>query len=463
MTTLTIPVRDPDTVYIDNWLWVPKKRVSPRILRHSLHLETSEKGVYLDLWRESKHHIGIPRGKMQPTEFGCDAVDLRPHTYPQVGLESLITLDFLDPDSTVQRDAHEDLLLAGGEGILNMGCGSGKTVILLHAAAQKGGPVLVINDKANILLQWKEEVLGNDTELPKLRVDGDIGWIQGNPKKWKWRGCPITFASLKTLSLYPEAVTPEMAAYFQTIIWDEVHHLAASWYAQTADLFLGDRIGASATINRPDGMELVYLWHIGPVFYQNLEQDMIPNVFFRASPTHIDLQSDEVRNHIETSLHDVHHKRICAYVGQRPEEIKFAQSVIDYEVQAGRDILVLAVSKDHSRQLHTLYPESGVLDADVAESKRLAVLRENTLTFATVDMAREALNKKSLDSLIILTEFSSSNNLQQAIGRIQRFCAGKETPRVVVIHHTKIPPMKSMGEKLIGHLKKRGIGVTHVT
>lgn len=455
---LTLPIRDPEAAYLDNWLWLPKHKVSAQTLRRSLHLTTADGRIDIKLWRESEHHFGIPRRKVNRTALPYDVVDLRPAEYPEADLESLITLDLLDQGKTTQRDAYAALQDAQ-EGILNVACGGGKTVVLLHAAAASRHPALIITDKANILHQWKEEALGNKVESPKLRVGGEIGWIQGNPTKWKWRGCPLVFATLKTLSMYANAVTPEMSAYFGTIIWDEVHHLAAAYFARTADLFMGRRLGASATINRPDGMELVYLWHLGDVFYQNLEQDLLPDVYFVPSPTHIDLSSDEVRPQIETCLGEVHHRKLCAYVGMRPEELNFAQEVLDREIADDRDVLAIAVSKDHARALHQRYPGSGVLDADVKDTERLSVLRDHTLTFSTVDMAREALNKKSLDSLVILTEFSSSNTLQQAVGRVQRDCDAKRIPRVIVVHHTRIPPMNGMGMQLKRHFTKRGMEV----
>ena len=112
-------------------------------------------------------------------------------------------------------------------------------------------------------------------------------------------------------------------------------------------------------------------------------------------------------------------------------------------MKRGKDMLCVTLSKDHALKLHELY--NGILDADVKAEERLSVIQNKKLTFATIDMAKEALNKRSLDSLIILTEFSSKNMLQQAMGRVQRFLDGKGKTHVIVIHHVNIRPMKAMG------------------
>ena len=60
------------------------------------------------------------------------------------------------------------------------------------------------------------------------------------------------------------------------------------------------------------------------------------------------------------------------------------------------------------------------------------ILRDSNPVFGTFQLAREGLNKPSLDTLYVTTPFSNPNDLQQAWGRIQRQFAGKKTPLVRV-------------------------------
>jgi superfamily II DNA or RNA helicase len=156
---------------------------------------------------------------------------------------------------------------------------------------------------------------------------------------------------------------------------------------------------------------------------------------------------------------EIHLTRLVHYVASRPEEIEFERSVIDEGVKRDRDIMAITLSVKHASMLHSLYPGSGVLHAGVDPDERLGILKNSKLTFATVSMAKEALNKQKLDSLIILTEFSNRNVLQQAVGRIQRFLKDKKKTKVIVIWHVNIGPMKRMGYKLMSHFRRWGMKV----
>lgn len=337
-------------------------------------------------------------------------------------------------------------------GIVVHNCGKGKTIIALHHIAQRGVPALIINDKTHILQQWIKEI------RRFLVVPGELGWIQGNPNKWTWKR-PIVLASLKSLAMYADQVPPEMTTWFGTIIWDEIHHLSADEFSKTADMFYGDRFGVTATVERDDGGEMLYLWHVGNVIHKNLKQDVIPSVTFFKSDVRLDMNDPDTFRACTDRTGEIHVRRLANYVGTRPEEIAFERRVIDEGVKQDRDILAVTLSKEHAQLLHELYPGSGVLHQGIPAKDRLDVLKNSRLTFATVDMAKEALNKQKLDALIILTEFSSKNILQQSVGRIQRYLDGKKKTKVIVIWHENVMVMRNMGYKLMNHFKRWGIKV----
>lgn len=448
----TLPDRQPDTAYVDTWLWLPKSKVSVGVLKKSLVIPVTLRDGemdYIRLWREGTHHIGVPRAKIPISSLDYPVVDLRPRSYESIDFGITSTLD--SPGYHGQVAAYEDMVDAEG-GILNMRCGGGKTVVMLHCIANWGVPTLIINDKTNILHQWKKEINLH------LRHAGGVGWIQGPPKTWDWER-PITLASLMTLARHAEEVPIDMSRYFGAVIWDEIHHLAATEFSKTADMFFGRRYGASATLERDDGSEMVYFWHVGNPTHVNLEQDLVPDVVFMRSPTTINMNSIEAYPQIHDKRGEIHTRKLAAYVSQQEQEIAFVREIIDEGVSRDRDILAITMSKDNADALHELYPGSGVLHGGVNPKERGPVLHSHKLTFATVDIAKEALNKKSLDVLIILTEFSSKNILQQAMGRIQRRLEGKKKPRVIVVWHVNIRPMYLMGKKLQSHFSKWAVEV----
>lgn len=444
-------VRDPEIGYRDRWLWLPKKHISEEITKSSLEIPypSGSKSKLLPLWREESDHLLVPREFVQESELSFEVMDLVPE-FDKVEIESSIKLDKLWPDQNIQREAFEDLKDKKG-GILNLRCGGGKTIIFLHAAAYWGEPILIIGNQEHILLQWKNAI------EKYIKFDGELGWVQGPPKKWRWKH-PITLAMLHSLAYHADNLPEGFSSWPGRIIWDEIHHLSAMTFSKTASLFLGNRYGASATVNRPDGTEVLYLSHVGPVIHSNLEQDIVPAVIFKRSHTEIDLTDGEVIRECYSCNGEVHHRKLAAYVGTLPEELQLCKSVIENGLQKGRRILALSQSRKQAIELNKMFPESGlVISGNPSKPKeRLEIIKQKDLVFATADLAREALDEDRLDSLIILSEFSDANLLQQAVGRIQRkLVSGNKKPsKVVIIFHVRVPMMRAMGANLKKHFRR---------
>ncbi len=381
----------------------------------------------------------------------CRVVDLTPR-FETISISSDVVLDVSDPSRDSQARAFKDLVEAP-DGILNLACGAGKTVLVVHAIAHWKRRALIIAHQEEILEQWRGEIEEH------LTFDGGIGWIQGKPENWDWQH-PITLAMIQTLAKYRADISADMRRWFGTIIWDETHHLAARQFCKTADVFPGHRYGATATVERGDGSEIVYLWHIGKVLHSNLEQDLVPTVTFVHSPTEIDMRSPAVRHEVTDSNDNIHTRRLVNYVAQREEEIEFVSEHIQEALTAGRKILALSLSKDQLGVLHDRFPGSGLIRGDVkGAGVRRGALKDNQLCFGTADLAKEALNDKALDALFILTEFVKEGMLQQAVGRIQRFLKGKSDVRVVVIRHRHVPRLERMARKMESYFLKQDFRV----
>lgn len=446
---LRFVVREPHLAYRDTRLWVPKKLLAVNAMKASLEMPL-DRGEVLPLWRETEHHLGLPRG-MADISDRCQVVDLTPE-FETIDFKSNIVLDAQDPTKDVQARAYADLI-AAPDGILNLACGMGKTVIVIHAIAHWKRPALIIAHQEEILEQWRGEIEEH------LTFKGGIGWIQGKPETWDWHH-PITLAMIQTLAKYRADISAGLRRWPGTIIWDEAHHLPAAQYCKTADIFLGHRYGATATVERGDGSEIVYLWHIGKVVHSNLEQDLIPTVAFVYSPTEIDMKSPSVRHEVTDRNDKVHSRKLVNYVANQKEEIEFVVRHIQEALDAGRKILALSLSKDQLGVLHDRFPDSGLIRGDVKGSGvRRSALRDHQLCFGTADLAKEALNDKGLDALFILTEYVKEGMLQQSVGRIQRFFDGKDDVRVVAIRHRHVPRLEKMAQKMESYFLKQDFKV----
>jgi superfamily II DNA or RNA helicase len=454
---MLIPKRRADTAYYSRWLWLPKTKVSVPTLKASLDL-TLAKDKKLQLWRESAHHIGVPRGLISLDEVRCDVVDLTP-TFPNIKIRSKIELDYLDPSKLTQRSAFADLVKARN-GVLNLACGAGKTVIMLHFIAHRAKPALIISNQEEILEQWRDE-LTSYLELEQKPNIGWMGWIQGSPDTWEWK-YPITFAMIRSLAKYRTHVNHHMMRHFGTVIWDECHHLSAPEFSKTADLFPGNRYGATATVERGDGTEVAYLWHIGKVIHENLDQDLFPKIIFARSPTHIRNIPAEDLSRITDSNGTIHIKKLLIYVGCLEQELNFVARHIQDALSAGRKILALSGSVQQLELLHERFPGSGLIIGRVKTAERRTALKSSRVCFGTADLAKEALNDRALDCLMILTEFVKDGMLQQAIGRIQRIMEGKKNPVVIVIRHRKIPKLESMASKMETYFRAQGFRMEEI-
>lgn len=444
----TLLIRDPNKAYIDTRLWIPKTAGCANIMKYALTLSPpgDEEPIYL--WEETESHIGIPRARVDPRTLDVEVVDLRPKEYEKTGIRDHIVLDARNPKSNDQKRAYEDLMVAGS-GILNMKCGGGKTVIILKCISTWGFPTLIINDKIQILHQWIKEIEQHLTDV------GDIGWIQGKPDTWAWKN-KITMASLSTLAKYADRIPIEMRRYFGVVVWDEIHHLGARQFSKTADKFYGRRIGATATFHRDDGYEVIYDAHIGGIIHKNLKHDLIPRVVFIRSPVMID--SKKISRQCRSRNGQINVIRLSKLVGAQDDERKFVKEIIDGGIERKKNMIGVSLSAEYMRDLHDDYPKSGLLLGDVPVDDRLEIFRKKKLVFGTAKMLQEALDKAKLDTIIILTEFSSENILQQVVGRCQRPMKGKQA-RVIIVWHHQIPAMYKMGKNLMSHFRRWGFRI----
>jgi hypothetical protein len=140
---LDFAVKDPDKAYISNHLWLPKSQIREGPVKRALEffVNTKDGQEVLRLWGDSKNHIVCPREFIQPSQYPN-------YKFPFVDLRSSFEkVEF--KDLVVPRNAEQEkawaALAANNNGILNLGCGHGKTKISLKKIAQHKVPTLVID------------------------------------------------------------------------------------------------------------------------------------------------------------------------------------------------------------------------------------------------------------------------------------------------------------------------------
>ena len=340
---------DPNTAYLNNWLWVPKKFSNVEGVKNALSFAFSDsysdtKARYVYLWKESEHHLLVPRHFWDLRALPYRIVDLRPQSYPKVDITSNIKLDH----RWVERDGKRSLeptgddvqrkslaaLLACPEGTLQLSCGKGKTPTALELAATLKVPTLIVLPDTQLLEQWTHEIDA------LLKVPGGVGLIQGAKNDWKKA---VVLTTYHTLGARAMSLPEEVLRWFGLIIWDEGHHVPAPTFAASAEVFYGKRISLTATPNRDDGQHIISLYHIGPVIYKDLTPVQKPRIFFKWTG----LSIDETRpgTDIRDRTGEIHGSKVASYYAKWPERRTDILSDAAYAVQCGRKVLVLSSSE----------------------------------------------------------------------------------------------------------------------
>ena len=159
----------------------------------------------------------------------------------------------------------------GGNGVVVLPCGAGKTVVGLAALAASGMHTLVVATSISAARQWVREALAKSTLTADM-----IGEYSGERKDIR----PVTVATYQVLT-WADPKAPEDAdlhtrhphlALFDShewglVIYDEVHLLPAPVFRATARIQAVRRLGLTATLVREDGREGDVFSLIGPKRY----------------------------------------------------------------------------------------------------------------------------------------------------------------------------------------------------
>lgn len=167
---------------------------------------------------------------------------------------------------------------AGGNGVLVLPCGAGKTVIGLAAMAQAGAHTLIVATSILAARQWIAE-LADKTDL-----DADlVGEYSGERKEIR----PVTVATYQVLTWRDPGADddadlatlhPHLGLFdryeWGLVVYDEVHLLPAPVFRATAQIQAVRRLGLTATLVREDGKEPDVFTLIGPKRFDTPWRDL---------------------------------------------------------------------------------------------------------------------------------------------------------------------------------------------
>lgn len=319
-------------------------------------------------------------------------------------------LEFIGKPYDYQKDICQKFIDSGGNGLICVPCGRGKTFMAINIAYQLKKKFLIVVDKEFLLQQWSGEL---EALMPGIR----IGVIQENKKQIS-DSYDCTIAMIQTLVQRDFAETDFRSYGFA--IFDECHHLGAANFSR-ALLKVQTKwmLGLSATPTRDDGLTKVFEWFLGKPVYWEKTREADPDVIVRKIP--FDTEDEKYLNVPQDRRGEMVLARLLTQVVECEERSQLIDHVLaDLVKDTRRRILVLSERKSHLERIEKGLPEGttfGYYIGGMKEEVREEGAKTAQVLLGTYAMASEAMNIKTLNTMIMA---SPRKKIEQSTGRILR-------------------------------------------
>lgn len=360
-----------------------------------------------------------------------------------------------------QTDIINKFIGAGGNGLICVPCGKGKTFMALAIAARLGRRFCIVVDKEFLLNQWKGEI---ETFFPGLTV----GIYQGDKKqigsetiyqkdasltelKERCRLEGMKLGGNKTellerltkagvdMSPNSKTVTYDCTiCMIQTIvqrevpsdafsgygftIFDECHHLGAAHFSRVLmKIQTKWMLGLSATPTRDDGLTKVFEWYLGePVYWEKIREADETVAVYTISCSYNDPAYAE--EPVDWKGDVVMARMLGKVVEYMPRTERIAALLKTWLAESkDRRILILSERKEHLRRFEELLEVTkvpiGYYIGGMTDEAREESATNCRVILATYAMASEAMNIKTLNAVALV---SPRKKVEQSTGRILR-------------------------------------------
>ena len=405
-----------DKLSVKEQQWIRDELMVAPFIPKSLGYGVNQK---FPIYRESKNKLYVPRYFGEETYGVPD--DMRLEEPKKVDMKFTGSL----------RDYQTDIVgkymesTKNGGGLLEIPCGRGKTVMALKIAANLGLKTLVIVHKTFLADQWIERI---QQFIPNAR----IGRIQGQTIDIDDKD--IVIGMLQSLSMkdYPYTFFSD----FGLTIVDEVHHIAAEVFVRSLFQIVTKYVlGLSATMQRKDGLTKVFKMFLGDIIYKEkaIENE---NVNVRIYDY---ISNDEEFNETKydfrgNTAYSSMMTKLCNFNPRREFVVKIVKDLI--EENPNQQIMILGHYKNLLTYLYKSIEHKNIASVGYyvggMKKEALKESEEKQIIIATYSMASEALDIKTLTTLVMATP---KTDVTQSIGRILRTKHSKPLVVDVVDQH----------------------------
>jgi superfamily II DNA or RNA helicase len=284
----------------------------------------------------------------------------------------------------------------------------------LYLVAQLKTKTLILVHKEFLMNQWIERIA---EFLPSARV----GKIQG--AVYDVDNQDIVIGMIQSLYNDNRYHKDHLNSFGLTVI-DETHRIGSEQFCQTLwKVPTRLMLGISATVDRKDGLTDILFHFIGPKLYSETKPIQDHPVVVHCHPLPAQLCSPEFLEVVHDRMGQVQITSMLSKVCSYEPRLQYAMHLLQQTLHQfpGNQVMVLAHQRALLTRVHDWIQEKqmGTVGYYVGGMKDAALkaTESKQIVLATYAMAAEALDIKSLSSLLLLTP---KVDVVQSVGRILR-------------------------------------------
>ena len=366
-----------------------------------------------------------PRGLYDDTLFLARSLGFMVEQFRENTMKIHIHPKQLDYDITVERVGIDDYYGFEIDGnrrfVLGNFVVTHNTIMALNIVSRLQTKTLILVHKEFLMNQWIERIADF---LPGARV----GKIQG--QTFDVENKDIVIGMIQTL--YDREFPPNAFATFGLTIIDEVHRIGSEQFSKTLlRIITPYMLGISATVERKDGLTRVLNMFIGDKIYTEDRENDDPVCVRAVEYVTNDAEFNEtVMDYRGNPQYSTMISKLCAYNRRSDFIVRIIADLIaenpDNQIMIlahQRGILTFLFDAIRHRNIATVgFYVGGMKQTDLQDTE------QKLIVLATYAMAAEALDIKTLSTLVMITP---KTDIIQSVGRILR--VKHENPIIVDI------------------------------
>lgn len=284
------------------------------------------------------------------------------------------------------------------------------TIMALNICSVLQKKTLILVHKEFLMNQWIERI---SDFVPSARV----GKIQG--PKFDIEDKDIVIGMIQTI--YNRSYSPKAFDSFGLTIIDEVHRIGSEEFSKTLfKISTAYMLGISATVERKDGLTNILYMFIGPKIYEEERKESsvveVRAMFYEHPDEEYSTEEFDFRGKIKYST-------MVSKISGFPPRQRFLVKLLEDLVQENpsKQIMVLSHKRDLLDYLDESVTKKGFASCGQyvggMKQSALQLTEEKQIVLATYAMAAEALDIKTLNTLVMV---SPKTDIIQSVGRILR-------------------------------------------